>query len=141
MKLGKKIFIAIGIAAIAYITHKSTKLLFAVKGISEDLPEFVKNSFGERPKFTMRIIFNKCSIILDLKKETIKKNQDLEEEIYEYIERFYPEISKLKLSVEVRERIEIDEVEDDEETEEVTEEETEDLVEDQETEEVEESEE
>ena len=66
---------------------------------------------------------------MDLKKETIEKNKDLEEQINEYIEHFYPEILKLKLKVEIRERIEIDDLEE------------ENLAEDQVTEDLEESEE
>jgi hypothetical protein len=129
MKLREKMLVAIGITAFAYITHKFAKVIFAVKGISENLPEYVKNSFGEKPKLTMQIVFNKCDIILDLKKKTIEKNKDLEEQINEYIEHFYPEILKLKLKVEIRERIEIDDLEE------------ENLAEDQVTEDLEESEE
>jgi len=122
MKLSKKICIAIGVAAAIYLTHKSTIIIAAVSGLSKDLPEYLKNNFGEKPKLTMKIVFKRCWITLAFKPETLTQYPDLQEQVEDYIERFYPAISKLKLSVDIAERMDAIEEEDLEEEMEETEE-------------------
>lgn len=111
MKCYKKLLIGIGLAAFAWLSYKSSQLIMSIQGLSKDLPEFFKNSYGDRPKLSMTIIFKRCKIVLSFRKETLEKNPDLEEKVYEYIDRFYPEISNLKLTVIVDEKV--DTVEDD----------------------------
>lgn len=101
MKWYKKMLIGLGLSALTYYGWKAGELIAEVTEISKDLPEYFKNNFGERPKFSMTIVWKMCKIKLSFSSETIKKNPELELKVKEYIEKFYPKISKLKISISI----------------------------------------
>lgn len=76
----------------------------SIARISKTLPEFVKNLYGESPKFSLEynnIIYLKVK--LGFPKSILEDNTDIEETVIEYIQDFYPALSKCKISVDVYE--------------------------------------
>ncbi|MFO7896498.1 MAG: hypothetical protein R6U84_06180 [Candidatus Cloacimonadales bacterium] len=104
MKCTKKIMLAIGLSCFAYIGYKGARLAAAISGLSKDLPQYLNNTFGERPSLSMTVIWKRCKIVLGFSAETLEKNPELETQVIDYIKRFYPAIGKLKLKVLTKER-------------------------------------
>ncbi len=76
----------------------------SIARISKTLPEFVKNLYGESPKFSLEynnIIYLKVK--LGFPKSILEDNTDIEETVLEYIQDFYPALSKCKINVEIYE--------------------------------------
>ncbi len=76
----------------------------AIARISKTLPEFVKNLYGESPKFSLEynnIIYLKVK--LGFPKSILEENDDIEETVTEYIQDFYPALANCKVEVNVYE--------------------------------------
>lgn len=90
-----------------YIGIKAYSFGKSTMRISKTLPEFIKNLYGDAPKYSMSVRNNLFTINLNIKlgfsKEIIEQNDDIEETVTEYIQDFYPVLSKAKIDVEVYE--------------------------------------
>ena len=96
---------------VAFGTYAGIKLYSIGKSIfriSKTLPEFVKNLYGESPKLSLQynnlaILKMNLKIKLGFSKSIIENNDDIEETVTEYVQDFYPALSKCKIDVEVYE--------------------------------------
>ena len=88
-----------GLGFIAYFALKFYKRIQEITKISKTLPEYIENTFGERPKMDLKMKLNSITITLKLSQETLDDNGDLEETVKEYIEDFYPHIASCRLSL------------------------------------------
>jgi hypothetical protein len=104
MKCWKKIMIGLGLSLFAYIGYRGAKVAAGIAGLSKDLPEYLNNTFGERPSLSITLIWKRCKIVLGFSAETLEKNPQITSEVEDYITRFYPAIGKLKLKVLTKER-------------------------------------
>ncbi|HPV14512.1 MAG TPA: hypothetical protein PL126_02540 [Candidatus Cloacimonadota bacterium] len=123
----KKIFKGVAItAAAALVTHfgyKTYKRISSVAKLSKSLPEFLKNVYGEAPKLAINRSFNTMTIRAGFSEETLEKHNDIEVTIREYVDDFYPDLSKCALDIDVyvlgdeeeEEEAEVEAEEDDEE--------------------------
>jgi hypothetical protein len=92
---------------VAFGTYAGIKLYSigkAIVRVSKTLPEFVKNLYGEKPKFTLdsKNIIN-IQIKLGFPKNVVENNDDIQETVIEYIQDFYPALSNCKVNVEIYE--------------------------------------
>ena len=118
----KKIFkgIAIGGAAVlaAHFGFKTYKRISSIAKLSKSLPEFLKNVYGEEPRLSVNRSFNTMSIRAGFSEETLEKHNDIETTIREYVDDFYPDLSKCTLDIDVYVLGEEEEEEDEAEVEE-----------------------
>ncbi len=105
MKFIKKLITLATVSSIAYFGFKVFKMIKSSNKLSNTLPDFLKNIYGERPEMRKDFTFFSMNIKLSFSKETLdKKEQEIEDSVMEYIEDFYPILTKLSLDVEVVER-------------------------------------
>lgn len=111
--------VAIGGAAVlaTHFGFKTYKRISSIAKLSKSLPEFLKNVYGEEPRMTINRSFNTMSIRAGFSEETLEKHNDIETTIREYVDDFYPELSKCTLDIDVYELGDEEEEEDDEEVE------------------------
>ena len=116
--------VAIGSAAIlaTHFGFKTYKRLSGIAKLAKSLPEFLKNVYGEEPKLAINRSFNTMTIRAGFSEETLEKHNDIETTIREYVDDFYPDLSKCTLDIDVyvlgEEEEEEDEVEAEEDEEE-----------------------
>jgi len=96
---------------VAFGTYAGIKLYTIGKSIlriSKTLPEFVKNLYGESPKLSLQYnnlvaLKMNLKIKLGFSKSIIEDNDDIEETVTDYIQDFYPALSKCRIDVQVYE--------------------------------------
>ncbi|MGI6198866.1 MAG: hypothetical protein ACOYIS_07065 [Candidatus Cloacimonadaceae bacterium] len=97
--------LAIGSAAVlaTHFGFKTYKRLSGIAKLAKSLPEFLKNVYGEEPKLAINRSFNTMSIRAGFSGETLEKHNDIEATIREYVDDFYPDLSKCSLDIDVYE--------------------------------------
>ncbi|MEA1972517.1 MAG: hypothetical protein U9N34_04380, partial [Candidatus Cloacimonadota bacterium] len=84
----------------------------SVMKLSKTLPDYLKNIFGEKPRMNLNMTFNSLEIKLIFSKETLAKEDDLENTVLEYIEDFYPALSLRRLNIDIEaEEVETEDLE------------------------------
>ncbi len=106
----KKFFKAVlfvgGTALAAHFGMKAYKRVNGIVKLSKSLPEFLNNVYGEKPKMNINRSFNTMSIKLGFSQEIIDKHSDIETTVHEYIDDFYPDLTKCAVDISVGVRTE-----------------------------------
>ena len=80
---------------------KAYKRLSGVAKLAKSLPEFLNNVYGERPKLDINRSFNTIAIKIGYSQEIIDKHNDIETTVREYVDDFYPDLSKCSVDVSI----------------------------------------
>ena len=101
MKKFFKSVIAVGaVAGLSYLGFKGYKRLNDVTKMSKTLPDHLNELLGETPKVDINQKLNSLSIAVGLTANTYENLViDLEEQIDSYVTDYYPNLSKLKLTI------------------------------------------
>ncbi|MBN2829236.1 MAG: hypothetical protein JXR56_02820 [Candidatus Cloacimonetes bacterium] len=93
-KFLKKTFGLAIVVGLGYLGLKLYKIIKGVMKLSKNLPEFLTNVYGEKPSISINQHFRSLHVKVGFSKEILEKNSDIEAIILEYVEDFYPELSK-----------------------------------------------
>ena len=121
MSFIKKVFWLGVISVGGYFGYKFYTRIKSLTNLHNTLPQYLENIIGEAPKQKANLQFNKLVYDLWFTPETIEKNSNLEEIIREYIDDFYPAFKGLNIEININERTEKEEEQENttEETEEI----------------------
>ena len=101
----KKIFktILIGGATIlaAHFGLKAYKRISGIAKLAKSLPEFMNNVYGEAPILKINRSFNTIFIRAGFTQDTLDKHSDIESTIREYVDDFYPDLSKCSVDIDI----------------------------------------
>ncbi len=100
-KFIKKVLWLGAISGIGYAGFKMYQKISAISKLSKSLPEFLNNVYGEKPKININMVLSSITISVGFKQDVIDSNEDIQTTVTEYIEDFYPVLSKVKLNIEV----------------------------------------
>ena len=118
-KFFKTILFLGGTALAAHFGFKAFKRINGAVKLAKSLPEFLSNVYGEFPQVDVNRTLNSFSIKIGFTSEILEKHDDIENTVREYIDDFYPEVTKCLIDVEIYEKGEEEgeepEIEDDEE--------------------------
>lgn len=89
------------ISAVGYAGFKMYQKVSAISKLSKSLPEFLNNVYGEKPKININMVLSSVSISVGFKQDVIDNNEDIQTTVTEYIEDFYPVLSKIRLNIDV----------------------------------------
>ncbi|MCD4650775.1 MAG: hypothetical protein K8S56_03190 [Candidatus Cloacimonetes bacterium] len=103
-KFCKCLFRAAFWGAIAYFGYRFYQRVKAVSGISKSMPLFLKNVLGEKPSMALNLAFSSMHIVLGFSKETLEKEENIEELVREYLDDFYPVFNGMSISIKISER-------------------------------------
>ncbi len=90
-----------GTALAAHFGMKAYKRINGIVKLSKSLPEFLNNVYGAKPKLSINRTFNAMNIKAGFPQEILDKHTDIETTIREYIDDFYPELTKCAVEIEV----------------------------------------
>ncbi len=109
-----------GAAVAAHFGIKAYKRVSGTAKLSQSLPEFLSNVYGELPLLNVNASLGQLNISARFSEEIIEKHDDIENTIREYVADFYPELAKFAINVDIlalddeNEEPEMDEDEDEE---------------------------
>ena len=111
-KFFQKVFGLAFFSLVIVFGYKFYAKMKSVMKLSKTLPDYLKNIFGEKPRMNLNMTFNTLEIKLIFSKETLAKEEDLEDTVLEYIEDFYPALSlrHLNIDIEAEEEPEVEDV-------------------------------
>ncbi|MDP8201030.1 MAG: hypothetical protein P9M11_02695 [Candidatus Tenebribacter burtonii] len=89
-KTFKKFVTLLIISGIGYLGLKIYQLFKGLIELDKTLPQYLGNIIGEVPIISITAIFNKITITIKYSKTIIKKNENLENIIQDYVTDFYP---------------------------------------------------
>jgi len=89
-KTFNKILALIIISGIGYLGLKIYQLIKGIIELDKTLPQYLGNIIGEVPIVSITAIFNKITITAKYSKTIIKKNENLENIVRDYVTDFYP---------------------------------------------------
>jgi len=101
-KFIKGLFWAGGMAAVGYQSFRTYRLFQVAKKAEEELPQYLENTYGEKPQISVSIAVNvmiNVKIKLTFTPEFLKENPDLEDNIKQYVLETYPRFNKCRLKV------------------------------------------
>jgi len=90
-----------GTALAAHYGMKTYKKINSAVKLSKSLPEFLNNVYGEKPTMNMNKTLNSLSLKLGFSQEILDKHSDIETTVREYIDDFYPELSKNSIDISI----------------------------------------
>lgn len=90
-----------GTALAAHYGMKTYKKINSAVKLSKSLPEFLNNVYGEKPTMNMNKTLNSLSLKLGFSQEILDKHGDIETTVREYIDDFYPELSKNSIDISI----------------------------------------
>ena len=98
-------------SAAAYYGYKFYQRIKSVSNLHNTLPQYLENIIGESPK--QKINLQLKSLVYDLwfTKETLEKNDNIEEMIKEYIDDFYPAFKGMDIQISINEKSDDNETE------------------------------
>ena len=111
-KFFKGIFTLATVGAFSYVGFKGYKRISSVFKLGKTLPEYLENIIEEKTKVNITMSLGTVKISVGLTKEALEKNTDIEAHVREYIEDFYPPLSKMKVDISLYELNECEEEED-----------------------------
>lgn len=100
-KILKALLLIGGTALAAHFGMKAYKRVSGVAKLAKSLPEFLNNVYGERPKVNINRSFNTIAIKVGFAQEIIDKHSDIENTVREYVDDFYPDLSKCSVDVSI----------------------------------------
>lgn len=100
-KFFKTILFLGGAAAAAHFGIKHYKRYSALAKLSNSLPEFLSNVYGEQPILDIDSSLGQLSISVSFSVAIIDKHDDIEATIRDYIQDFYPEVSKYAVNIDI----------------------------------------
>jgi hypothetical protein len=101
MKFFKTLFVVGGTALAGYFGMKLYKVVSNITKLHKSLPEFLNNVYGEKPTLHINHNLKSCTVKVGFSQEIIDKHSDIEATVREYIDDFYPEMSKGMITIEV----------------------------------------
>ena len=110
-KFFKNVFWLGVFSAVAYYGYKFYQRIKSVSNLHNTLPQYLENIIGESPK--QKINLQLKSLVYDLwfTKETLEKNDNIEEMIREYIDDFYPAFKGMDIQISINEKSDDNETE------------------------------
>jgi len=101
MKFFKTLFVIGGTVAAGYFGLKLYKKISAITKLHKSLPEFLNNVYGEKPTLHINHNLKTMTVKVGFSQEIIDKHTDIQSTVKEYIDDFYPELTKGDLNIEV----------------------------------------
>jgi hypothetical protein len=96
----KSLFTIGAVAGVGYLGFKGYRRVSDVMKMSKTLPDYLNDLLEERPKVDINMRLTSLSVAIGLTAETYEKvNVELDEQIDRYINDYYPNLAKLRLSV------------------------------------------
>lgn len=90
-----------GAATAAHFGIKAYKRMSGTAKLSQTLPEFLSNVYGELPLLNLHASLGQLNITARFSEEIIEKHNDIENTIREYVADFYPELAKFAINVDI----------------------------------------
>jgi len=117
-KFFKNVFWLGVFSAVAYYGYKFYQRIKSLSNLHNTLPQYLENIIGESPK--QKINLQLKSLVYDLwfTKETLEKNDNIEEMIREYIDDFYPAFKGMDIQISINEKSDDNETEEEPESDE-----------------------
>ncbi len=100
-KFFKSLLFLLGASAAGYFGYKGYKKVSTVIKLSKTLPDYLNNIMGEKPKININLTFKTLTIVIGVTQVILDGNSDLEATVREYIEDFYPELTKYEIVVKI----------------------------------------
>ncbi|MCK9310472.1 MAG: hypothetical protein PHY48_03775 [Candidatus Cloacimonetes bacterium] len=100
-KFFKALLIVGGAALAANFGLKAYKRINGTVKLSKSLPEFLNNVYGEKAEVNISSTLNTITIKIGFSQEVLDKHNDIESTVQEYIDDFYPEMSKNSIEINV----------------------------------------
>ncbi len=100
-KFFKTLFVVGGTALAAYFGLKLYKIVGNITRLHKSLPEFLNNVYGEKPTLHINHNLKTANIKVGFSQEILDKHNDIENTVREYIDDFYPELTKSTITIEV----------------------------------------
>lgn len=100
-KFFKTISLLGGSAIAAHFGFKVYRRIHGLVKLSNSLPEFLSNVYGETPQMDIHKYLRLISIEVGFSQEILDKHDDIENTIREYIDDFYPELAKCSIDIEL----------------------------------------
>jgi len=101
-KFFKTLLVVGGTAFAAHYGLKTYKRINGTVKLTKSLPEFLNNVYGEKPEIkNLTTTLNSLDIKLGFSQELIDKHNDIENTVQEYIDDFYPELSKNSIEISI----------------------------------------
>ncbi|GAB1467360.1 hypothetical protein MASR2M64_00250 [Candidatus Cloacimonadota bacterium] len=98
-KFFKALLIVGGAALAANFGLKAYKRINGTVKLSKSLPEFLNNVYGEKADVNISSTLNTITIKIGFSQEVLDKYNDIENTVQEYIDDFYPEMSKNSIEI------------------------------------------
>jgi hypothetical protein len=99
MKFFKKLITLAIFSAIGYLGYKIFRIIKATIDLDKVLPQYLENVYGEKPSVSIQLTLNKITLTTEFSKSFLKKKEELEKAIREYVTDFYPTICPKFLEV------------------------------------------
>ncbi|MBI9031244.1 hypothetical protein JEZ13_04470 [bacterium] len=100
-KFFRKVLWLGALTGIGYAGFKMYQKISAISKLSKSLPEFLNNVYGEKPKININMDLKSLKISVGFKQDVLDNNEDIQTTVTEYIEDFYPVLSKCKLTIDI----------------------------------------
>jgi len=100
-KFFKALLIVGGAALAANFGLKAYKRINGTVKLSKSLPEFLNNVYGGKAEVNISSTLNTITIKIGFSQEVLDKHNDIESTVQEYIDDFYPEMSKNSIEINV----------------------------------------
>lgn len=100
-KLLKALLVIGGAAFAANFGLKAYKKINGTVKLSKSLPEFLNNVYGELPEMNISRTLNSMVIKIGFSQEVLEKHADIDNTVQEYIDDFYPELSKNSIEISI----------------------------------------
>ncbi|MFO7659820.1 MAG: hypothetical protein R6V77_02805 [Candidatus Cloacimonadaceae bacterium] len=101
MKFFKTLFVLGGTALAGYFGLKTYKVISNITKLHKSLPEFLNNVYGEKPALHINHNLKTATIKVGFTQAILDKHTDIETTVREYIDDFYPELTKGVINIEV----------------------------------------
>ncbi len=111
MKFFKTLFLVGGTAVAGYFGLKLYKIVSNITRLHKSLPEFLNNVYGEKPTLHINHNLKTATIKVGFTQAILDKHNDIETTVREYIDDFYPELAKSTIFIEIFEKSEMPEEE------------------------------
>lgn len=111
MKFFKTLFVVGGTALAGYFGLKLYKIVGNITKLHKSLPEFLNNVYGEKPTLHINHNLKTATIKIGFNQAVLDKHTDIETTVREYIDDFYPDLTKSTINIEIFAKSEVQEEE------------------------------
>ncbi len=99
MKFLKKVVVYSLVAAGGYFDYKKVMRIREVMKLDKQLPEFLKNITGEKPRIHINMMFTSITIKLGFSEPLIEQDLDIKAIVTEYVDDFYPALAQCRINI------------------------------------------